>query len=195
MVDLLTVLVALVVVIEPVLVVAVAPRITRRLTEKNAVSIFEAHLLPRIKAALDEKMTTLGEPPTPEQQADAQAALKATLAEAIREVLKSNATDAAKTLSDRAQDSRVSYAAREEEFILAVMDHERGGPLVVAAVEQFKEIAPAAYKLAVRGGPERVGAFLEKHGDKLTLGMGKFFGGKSTSNGIPYIGGGGKRSS
>jgi hypothetical protein len=207
--DPLTVALVCLVLVEPVLVLVVAPRITRKLTEDNAVAIFEERLLPLIRASFHDLLTTNFRTsleswllpdltaaikaalptPTPEQQAEAQAELVASLSAtildqlpatvqaAVAEAVKANVSSAASALSARGVSAREDFAAKEEQFKMAVLKHDKGGMLVLAALEGFKAMFPGTYKFGVNaaaldpsGGA--VDEFLQKHGDKLRLGFG-----------------------
>lgn len=199
--DILTLVLAAIVIAEPVLILVVAPRRIQKRNEERAVVVFETKLLPLLEESMRKLLPTLlpAPPmlPTQEEQEAAQAALMEQIGAAVKtevgEAVAGLQVDAAKQFSKTGVDARTSFAAREEEFLQAVIGHKDGGIIVGAAVESFADISPKIYKMAVRGGPDYVGQFLAKHGDTLrniaTLGFAK----KSGNNGkadkfadVPY---------
>jgi len=191
--DLMTTILICAVLVEPVLVVLVAPLVTRRLTENNAVKIFVERILPLVRTQVDQAITS-ARPAAASVEEEAKqrlelaeamvTSMQPTVEQTIQDAIAQHASNAAKVMSERGVDARMSFAAREEEVLAAVAEHDKGGLVVLAALEQFKGVAPGTYKFLIRSGPAGVPAFLEKHGDKLRLGIGK------TAPKRNYIGGG-----
>lgn len=195
--------------LEPILVVAVGPRQTRRMVRADASSIFEEVMRPAIRQELAACFARLPAPPSAEQvaallpavevpkvptAAEIAAAVRDSLVEAqakamegkpdpvetLRGVLRdefqafasqldaapASVEEAASALGRRGADSRITFAAQEEQFQHAVLQQAGGtnGPLALAALEQAKASFPATYKAMVRQGPGAVPGFLQKAG-------------------------------
>lgn len=105
--------------------------------------------------------------PSPEQQAQAEAMLQERLKAAVQEGAQGALSGNMKALSARGVDARTSFAALEEEFLQAVLAHDKGGPVAAAFAEWLSGNSPKVYKVAVRLGADGAAKFLEKNAERI----------------------------
>lgn len=178
-------------------VLAVAPRLTRRLVKRDAQEIFDRHMRPGVREEVARLRDDLRVPAPAELAASVRDALleaqakamagkpdpMVALREAMREELDAameklaaadeamGVEEAAQVMSRRGVDARMTFAAQEEQFQAAVLKAAgQNGPLAVAALEQAKATFPATYKVMVRQGPAAVPAFFKQAGLKPMVG-------------------------
>lgn len=131
-------------VLEPIMVLTLAPLVTSRRVHRDAVKLVETVLVPRLRALMEEEVSELSEEPAPNPRVAAM------------------------------NEARMEFRALEEQGLIAVMNQV--GPAGVLVLEQAKGLAPTAYKLAVRAGPEALaklaaqGQQLLQRGDKAPAG-------------------------
>lgn len=197
MVDWLTVTLAFIVVVEPFLVLFVAPRITRTLTEKHAERVFREKLLPLmpkvpsaadiadavrlgtalpavpsvedIAVAVQQAVAELQ--PSAEQQQAARAELGAAVAQAVQAAVAEAVKGRMGALSAQAGDARTTKALLESQLKERV--GQKYGIKGLGALRILQAVDKDLYGLgldAVAFAPGSLDEWLEQNAEKFTIG-------------------------